>query len=142
MDSVTGGFPLWRCDSMLEVQKKGRAAEGPAWAPGEVRYKDFGVTFWESLTLMQPLIGPGSSKYWAKGPLMWIGGAVCLIAFPLSAYIGLNRYLSFRLKRAPKWPDDIRASIGAGPFDDARLKGMVDAVVAKSTQKRLGRQKG
>jgi len=125
-----------------EYVRRFMQGEGPAWAPGEVRYKDFGVTFWESLTLMQPLIGPGSSKYWAKGPLMWIGGAVCLIAFPLSAYIGLNRYLSFRLKRAPKWPDDIRASIGAGPFDDARLKEMVDAVVAKSTQKRLGRQKG
>lgn len=125
-----------------EYVRRFMQGEGPAWAPGEVRYKDFGVTFWESLTLMQPLIGPGSSKYWAKGPLMWIGGAVCLIAFPLSAYIGLNRYLSFRLKRAPKWPDDIRASIGVGPFDDARLKEMVDAVVAKFTQKRLGRQKG
>ncbi|KAF1016763.1 MAG: hypothetical protein GAK31_00021 [Stenotrophomonas maltophilia] len=95
---------------------------GPVWTSGESRYQDFAVRLGEALTIAQPLIGPGSHQYWKKGPAMWLLGTVSLVALPLTAFIGLNRYLSYRLQRTPKWPTEIRQSVGAGPFTDAALR--------------------
>ena len=95
---------------------------GPVWTPGDSRYQDFGVSLGEALTIAQPLIGPGSRQYWKKGPAMWLLGAISLIALPLTAYIGLNRYISYRLQRKPRWPVEVLQSVGAGPFTDAVLR--------------------
>jgi len=95
---------------------------GPVWTAGESRYQDFAVSLGEALTIAQPLIGPGSRQYWKKGPAMWLLGTLSLIALPLTAYIGLNRYLSYRLQRRPRWPAEIQQSVGAGPFTDAILR--------------------
>jgi len=95
---------------------------GPVWTPGESRYKDFGVSLGEALTIAQPLIGPGSRQYWKKGPVMWLLGTISLIALPLTAYIGMNRYISYRLQRKPRWPAEVMHSAGAGPFTAAVLR--------------------
>ncbi|GEM_PF-1034909 len=95
---------------------------GPVWTPGESRYQDFGVSLGEALTIAQPLIGPGSRQHWKKGPAMWLLGTISLIALPLTAYIGLNRYISYRLQRKPRWPAEVLQSVGAGPFTDAVLR--------------------
>ncbi|MBK0054156.1 DUF6708 domain-containing protein [Stenotrophomonas sp. S39] len=95
---------------------------GPVWTAGEPRYQDFAVNLGEALTIAQPLIGPGSHQYWKKGPAMWLLGTISLIALPLSAYIGLNRYISYRLQRNPRWPIEVLNSVGAGPFTDAALR--------------------
>ena len=95
---------------------------GPVWTPGESRYQDFAVSLGEALTIAQPLIGPGSHQYWKKGPAMWLLGTISLIALPLTAYIGLNRYISYRLQRKPRWPAEVLHSVGAGPFTDAVLR--------------------
>lgn len=95
---------------------------GPVWTSGESRYQDFAVSLGEALTIAQPLIGPGSHQYWKKGPAMWLLGTISLIALPLTAYIGLNRYVSYRLQRKPQWPVEVLQSVGAGPFTDATLR--------------------
>ncbi len=95
---------------------------GPVWSASESRYRDFAVSLGEALTIAQPLIGPGSDQYWKKGPAMWLLGTISLIALPLTVYIGLNRYLSYRLQRKPKWPPEVLDSLGAGPFTDAVLR--------------------
>ncbi|AWH46190.1 hypothetical protein C1926_14720 [Stenotrophomonas sp. ZAC14A_NAIMI4_1] len=87
-----------------------------------MRYQDFAVTLGEALTIAQPLIGPGFHQYWKKGPAMWLLGTLGLIALPLTAFIGLNRYVSYRLQRKPRWPAEILRSVGAGPFTDAILR--------------------
>jgi len=92
---------------------------GPVWTPDEYRFRDFGTGFWESVTIGQPLIGPGCGANWRKGPLVWMLGLLALIAFPITAYAGMCRYISFRLKRRPRWPESVKLSVGAGPFDDA-----------------------
>ena len=53
---------------------------------------------------------------------MWLLGTISLIALPLTAYIGLNRYISYRLQRKPRWPVEVLHSVGAGPFTDAVLR--------------------
>jgi len=95
---------------------------GPVWTPSEARYQDFAVTLGEALTIAQPLIGPGSRQHWKKGPAMWLLGTVSMIALPLTAFIGLNRYVSYRLQRKPQWPAEILQSVGAVPFTDAILR--------------------
>ena len=92
---------------------------GPVWTPDEHRFRDFGTGFWESVTIGQPLIGPGCGANWRKGPLVWTLGLLALIAFPITAYAGMCRYISYRLKRRPMWPESVKLSVGAGPFDDA-----------------------
>ncbi|MEN5206806.1 DUF6708 domain-containing protein [Stenotrophomonas terrae] len=92
---------------------------GPVWTPDEYRFRDFGTGFWESVTIGQPLIGPGCGANWRKGPLVWILGLMALVAFPITAYAGMCRYISFRMKRRPTWPEIVKLSVGAGPFDDA-----------------------
>lgn len=95
---------------------------GPVWTPAEVCYQDFGVGLAEALTIAQPLIGPGSGQYWRKGPVMWLLGTISLVALPLTAYIGLNRYVSYRLQRRPEWPLEVKHSLGQGPFSEAALR--------------------
>lgn len=107
---------------------------GPVWAPGEYRFKDFGTGFWESLAIGQPLIGPGCGMNWRKGPLIWMFGVITLIAFPLTAYAGLCRYASYRFKRAPVWPQSVKLSVGAGPFDDAAAAAIHEAAGRKGKE--------
>lgn len=112
-----------------EYVRRAMRGEGPIWAKGEVRYQDFGVSFSEALTLGQPLIGPGSAKNWRRGPLMWLLGAASLVFFPITAYLGMNRYISYCLKRRPVWPGSIKASIGAGPFNEATLASLEESLM-------------
>lgn len=115
--------------------------QGPVWVPGEYRFKDFGTGFWESLTMGQPLIGPGCGMNWRKGPLIWMLGVIALIAFPLTAYAGLCRYASYRFKRTPVWPRSIKRSVGAGPFDDVAAAAVHEATgrKGKKVQHKVGR---
>ncbi|MDV9040694.1 DUF6708 domain-containing protein [Stenotrophomonas sp. RAC2] len=113
----TGAVERW------EFVRRMMEGVGPVWSASEARYQDFAVSLGEALTVAQPLIGPGSRQYWKKGLAMWLLGAVGLIALPLTAYIGLNRYLSYRLQRKPRWPPNVLNSVGAGPFTDAVLRG-------------------
>lgn len=114
--STSGPVERW------EYIRRMMEGRGPVWTAGEPRYQDFAVNLGEALTIAQPLIGPGSHQYWKKGPAMWLLGTISLIALPLTAYIGLNRYLSFRLQRRPRWPIEVLKSVGAGPFSDAVLR--------------------
>ncbi|WP_430543710.1 DUF6708 domain-containing protein [Stenotrophomonas maltophilia] len=113
----TGAVERW------EFVRRMMEGVGPVWSSSEARYQDFAVSLGEALTVAQPLIGPGSRQYWKKGLAMWLLGAVGLIALPLTAYIGLNRYLSYRLQRKPRWPPNVLNSVGAAPFTDAVLRG-------------------
>ena len=112
---------------------------GPVWTPSEARYQDFAVTLGEALTIAQPLIGPGSRQYWKKGPAMWLLGTVSLIALPLTAFIGLNRYVSYRLQRKPRWPAEVLQSVGAGPFTDAILMERLSLEKPAATGKKRSR---
>lgn len=127
---VVGPMERW------EYVRQFMQGEGPVWARGETRFQDFGVTFWESLTLAQPLVGPGCGVHWRKGPLMWVFGLVFLIFMPLTAYFGLVRYASYRLKRKPTWPSDVQASIGRGPLSDAALQVLVAGSAEPSAAKK------
>lgn len=99
--------------------------DGPAWTVYDRLYEDFGVGFWESFWLFQPLFGPGSEANRRKGVGMWLLGLVALPFLPLTAYMGLVRYLSFRMKREPAWPKDVQASLGGPPLTEAQLTELV-----------------
>ncbi|MGY0611852.1 DUF6708 domain-containing protein [Luteimonas sp. A501] len=96
--------------------------EGPAWTVYDRLYEDFGVGFWESFWLFQPLFGPGSEESRRHGPGMWLLGIAALPFLPLTAYMGLVRYLSFRMKREPAWSPEVQASLGGPPLTDAQLQ--------------------
>lgn len=94
--------------------------EGPAWVPGDTPFEDFGVTFWDGATFLQPLLNPMFAELRRSGRHAWIWplGVVALIGLPLTAPIGLVRWLSYRLNAEPVWPKDIQASLGRPLRDD------------------------
>ena len=112
---TSGAIERW------EYVRRFMEGSGPVWTPDEYRFRDFGTGFWESVTIGQPLIGPDCGANWRKGPLVGTFGLLSLIAFPITAYAGICRYISYRLKRTLTWPESVKLSVGAGPLDDASV---------------------
>jgi hypothetical protein len=117
--------------------------DGPLWAPGDARYVEDGDTFWEGLTFLQPLMSP----LWADvrqsgGVVFWVLAAAALVLWPLSAFIGLVRWLSYVLNAEPVWPPNVRAGLGL-PLSDAelaeRFKAKPPTIVGRKKRRALGR---
>jgi hypothetical protein len=81
---------------------------------------------WDALTFGQPLLGPGSGEYWSGKALngWWFltipAGFIFMILLPFTAAAGLLRWISHAVKREPKWPAEIMASVG-GAIDATTL---------------------
>jgi hypothetical protein len=93
--------------------------KGPHLAPGDRLYEDDSTgTLWGALTWGQPLLGPGSMDFWTGRVVngWWFftipGGALMLTFLPFTVTSGLLRWCLHHLRRAPKWPADIIASVG------------------------------
>lgn len=94
--------------------------EGPLWRPGDGLYEEEAEGFWESLLFLQPaywlVTDPSSRREWWNWPL----AVLMVIGLPLTAYIGLMRYLSGRFKREPVWPKEVLESLGGPPLTEAQ----------------------
>lgn len=106
--------------------------EGPLWRPGDGLYAEESESFWESLLFLQPihwLVTDSSTRgqWW-----MWPLGLLMLTGLPLTAYIGLMRYLSGRFKREPVWPKEVMDTLGGQPLTEAELLEIASAEAGDS----------
>lgn len=116
--------------------------EGPIWTPKDSLYEDLGVKFWPSFWLFQPLFGGESAAWRPTGLFGYIGGVAMLFFLPITAYIGLVRYLSFRMKREPAWSREILDSLGGAALTAEQLDDMVRGTTkAKSVTSSHGKRK-
>lgn len=119
--------------------------EGAAWTLMESLYEDWGVAFWSSFWLLQPLFDDRAVAWRRKGILAWMAGVGMLFFLPFTAYMGLVRYLSYRLKREPVWGRDILASLGGPALTHEQLSdlALTDAKgkPSKGSKHRRRRQK-
>lgn len=119
--------------------------EGPAWTLMDSLYEDWGVAFWPSFWVLQPLFDDRAVAWRRKGILAWMAGVGMLFFLPFTAYMGLVRYLSYRLKREPAWSRDILASLGGPALTHEQLSALAptDAKVkpGKASKHRRRRQK-
>lgn len=98
--------------------------EGPAWTVNDSLYEDWGVKFWPSFWMFQPLFGDDAAAWRRKGLFAWIGGVAMLFFLPLTAYFGVVRYISYRLKREPSWNNEILASVGGPALSAEQLSAL------------------
>jgi hypothetical protein len=98
--------------------------EGPAWTLNDSLYQDWGVKFWPSFWLFQPLFGDDAAAWRRKGLFAWIGGVAMLFFLPITAYFGVVRYISYRLKREPSWGREILASLGGPALTNEQLRAL------------------
>lgn len=106
--------------------------EGPLWRLGDGLYAEETEGFWESLLFLQPMhwliTDPSTRGQW----WMWPLAVMMLIGLPLTAYIGLMRYLSGRFKREPVWPKEVLESLGGSLLTEAELLAMASAEADES----------
>jgi hypothetical protein len=101
--------------------------EGPVWVAGDAKFQDFSVTFWDAATFMQPLFNPmfkdlrESPHHWWW---IWPLGVAALIGLPLTAPLGIVRWLSYKLNAEPVWPKDVLQSLGGPELSDEQLAGL------------------
>ncbi len=121
----------WNADFMVqrwEHIRRYMRGEGPPLANGDTLFKDDSLTgLWAALTFGQPLLGPGSGEYWSGQVLngwWWLtipGGLVMLPLLPFTVAAGLLRWLSHMLRREPKWPPEVLASVGGAALNATEL---------------------
>jgi hypothetical protein len=112
----------WNAEFMVqrwEHIRRYMRGEGPPLAPGDTLFTDDSTKhLWAALTFGQPLLGPGSGEYWSGKALngWWFltipMGLIFLGLLPFTMAAGLLRWASHKLKREPKWPAEILASVG------------------------------
>jgi hypothetical protein len=95
--------------------------DGPLWLADDAKYQDEGTTVKEGLTFLQPLLSP----MWADsrengGAVFWVASTAALLIWPLTAAVGLIRWLSYVLNAEPVWPREVAAGLGK-PLSDAEL---------------------
>jgi hypothetical protein len=101
--------------------------EGPVWVAGDAKFEDFAVSFWDAATFMQPLFNPmfkdlrDSTRHWWW---IWPLGVAALIGLPLTAPLGIVRWLSYKLNAEPVWPKDVLQSLGGAELSDEQLAGL------------------
>jgi hypothetical protein len=101
--------------------------EGPVWVAGDAKFEDFAVSFWDAATFMQPLFNPmfkdlrDSPRHWWW---IWPLGVAALIGLPLTAPLGIVRWLSYKLNAEPVWPKDVLQSLGGAELSDEQLAGL------------------
>jgi hypothetical protein len=119
--------------------------EGPAWTLMDSLYEDWGVAFWPSFWVLQPLFDDRAVAWRQKGILAWMAGVGMLFFLPFTAYMGLVRYLSYRLKREPAWGKDILASLGGPALTHEQLSALAladaKAKPGKASKRRPRRQR-
>ncbi len=97
--------------------------EGPHVADGDTLYADGNIeSLWASLWFGQPLIGPGSRRYWTgedfdgRWYLTIPYGLLMTLMLPFTMAAGLIRWATHKARPEPRWPDEILASVG-DPLD-------------------------
>lgn len=113
--------------------------EGPVWVEGDAKFQDFAVSFWDAATFLQPLFNQmfkdnrENPRHWWIWPL----GVAALVGLPLTASIGLVRWLSYKLNAEPVWPKDVLESLGGSELSDEQLTGLA----APKAPRIVGRKK-
>lgn len=116
--------------------------EAPLMQPGDKLFADWGVTFWEALFSLQPLLGPGSGEYWKSGKwYIYLAGVWILPLLPYTMFAGLMRWLSYVLKVEPKWPDSILASIGGEPLSREEIEQLTHVIPGPRKQVQAGKRR-
>lgn len=116
--------------------------EAPLMQPGDKLFADWGVTFWEALFSLQPLLGPGSGEYWKSGKwYIYLAGVWILPLLPYTMFAGLMRWLSYVLKVEPKWPDSILASIGGDPLSREEIEQLSHVIPGPRKQVQAGKRR-
>lgn len=106
--------------------------EGPLWRPGDGLYAEESEGFWESLLFLQPIHWLVTDSSTRRQWWMWPLGLLMLKGLPLTAYIGLMRYLSGRFKREPVWPKEVLDTLGGQPLTEAELLEIASAEAGDS----------
>lgn len=133
--------PVQRWEHIRRFMRYERAA----WTLMDSLYEDWGVAFWPSFWLLQPLFDDRAVAWRRKGILAWMAGVGMLFFLPFTAYMGLVRYLSYRLKREPAWGKDILASLGGPALTHEQLSALAladaKAKPGKASKRRPRRQR-
>lgn len=120
--------------------------EGPPIRLGDHLFHDASThRFWTAFWFGQPLLGPGSRKFWTGEFLhgWWFltipGGMTALPLLPFTIAAGLLRWLSHKVKREPKWPPEIMATLGGPALSLAELNAQLSTSKPTWTQRRKAR---
>jgi hypothetical protein len=117
--------------------------QGPVWTSEDAKFEDFAIKFWPSLVFLQPLLDPIYAELRAQARHWWwlapVGLFSLVFGLPLSVWIGLSRYLSYKLNAVPIWPRDVQASLGP-EVSEEELAATGALNPKKSTEGKKGRR--